>query len=353
MDMTDTLFAERWQAFINRDAQADGQFVGAVKTTGIYCRPSCPARKPKPENVEFFYLPAEAEKAGYRPCKRCQPRTITILDPRLALVQAICDHICDHIQTPDQLTNTALASYFNFSADYLQSLFKSVLHITPHQYMEVLRVQHLKQTLRQSSSVTHAIYEAGFSAPSRVYERSAKHIGMTPVQYREGGQGIEIRYGTFACHLGVLLIATTENGICSVCIYDDEPQAHQGMRDEFPEAQITHQPEALQSSFDQIMAMLAGSLITLDLPLDIQATAFQWRVWNELRRIPRGETRTYTQVAEALGNPKAVRAVASACADNRVALVIPCHRVVGTDGAMRGYKWGIDRKRAILEQEAT
>ena len=342
---TDTL----WEQLASRDHAADGEFVYAVATTGIYCRPSCKSRLPKRENVVFFTLPAQAEDAGFRPCKRCHPRQARIADPRLSLVQAVCDHIRAHIDQPEALTLKALGEHFGYEAGHLGEMFKATLGITPHQYAQMGRMDHLKTSLKNGTTITDAIYEAGFGSPSRVYSDGL--IGMTPGAYRDGAPDTTIRYTVATCYLGALLIGLTERGVCAIGIYDDERAAESALTGEFPAAHLLRDDEALQATVNAILDTVEGTRPALDLPLDIQATAFQWRVWDELRRIPRGETRTYSEIAAALGNPKAVRAVASACGSNHAAILIPCHRVIGKDGKLTGYKWGVERKRLLLERE--
>ena len=342
-----------WERLASRDHAADGEFVYAVATTGVYCRPSCKSRLPKRENVTFFTLPAQAESEGYRPCKRCHPREAHIPDPRLSLAQRVCDHIRAHIDQPDALTLKALGDHFGYEPGYLGEVFKAALRVTPHQYAQLGRVDHLKTSLKQgaltSATVTDAIYEAGFGSPSRVYESGM--IGMTPGAYRDGARGEVIRYTVTNCYLGALLIGMTERGVCAIGIYEDADAAESALVSEFPAAQLTRADAELDAAVTAILDHVDGTRPALDLPLDIQATAFQWRVWDELRRIPRGETRTYSEIAEAIGSPKAVRAVASACASNHAAILIPCHRVIGKDGKLTGYRWGVERKKMLLERE--
>ncbi len=338
-----------WEQLTRRDHAADGEFVYAVATTGVYCRPSCKSRMPKRENVVFFTLPAQAEDAGFRPCKRCHPRAAQIVDPRLSLVQAVCDHIRAHIDQPEAFTLKALGEQFGYEAGHLGEVFKATLGVTPHQYAHMGRMEHLKTSLKNGTTITDAIYEAGFGSPSRVY--SAGVIGMTPGAYRAGAPGETIRYTVATCYLGALLVGLTERGVCAIGIYDDERAAEAALAGEFPAAHLLREAEALNDTVQAILDSVDGTRPAPDLPLDIQATAFQWRVWDELRRIPRGETRTYSEIATALGNPKAVRAVASACGSNHAAILIPCHRVIGKDGKLTGYKWGVERKRVLLERE--
>ena len=342
----------RWHAVISRTRSADGQFVYGVSSTGIYCRPSCHSKLPKRENVVFFDMPVMAEQAGFRPCKRCRPREAHIDDPRLSLVQGICDYIQQHVDQPDRLSLAAIGAQFHFDPQYVQGVFKDALGVTPRQFAEMHRIDHLKGRLRMSSSVSEAIYDAGFNASSRVYERANDAMGMTPAAYRDFGRGARIAYTVAECSFGWLLVGMTERGICAVGIYDSAGAAEAALRDEYPQAEIEQDAEGLETIVRAILDHVDGVQPALDLPLDIRATAFQWRVWQELRRIPRGETRTYTEIAEAIGQPSAVRAVASACASNHAAIVIPCHRVVGKGGKLSGYRWGVERKRALLAREA-
>jgi AraC family transcriptional regulator, regulatory protein of adaptative response / methylated-DNA-[protein]-cysteine methyltransferase len=338
-----------WLNVVTRNKQADGLFVYGVRTTKIYCRPSCASKQPKQENVEFFQLPAAAEAAGFRACKRCRPHHVAITDPNLNLVQRMCDYIHDHITEPEHLTLEALGAEFNFAPGHLQDIFKSILNITPRQYAEVRRVQHFKSTLRETDTVTDAIYEAGFGSTSRVYER--ERLGMTPAQYQQKGQNVTMQFTVVESSLGRMLIAITERGLCAVGFYEDDKQAAAALHKEYPRATITRADDEMQIWARDLVDLVEGKRASLDVPFDIQATAFQWKVWDALRRIPRGETRSYSQIAEAIGDSKAVRAVATACANNRAAVIIPCHRVIGKNGAMTGYKWGIERKKRLLEME--
>jgi AraC family transcriptional regulator of adaptative response/methylated-DNA-[protein]-cysteine methyltransferase len=347
IDMT---MDHQWQAVQARDRSADGQFVYAVKTTGIYCRPSCASRSPRRENVEFFALPAAAEEAGYRACKRCQPRTAVIADERIQLVQRICDHICAHLDDANALALDALGKAFGYDPSHLQKSFSAALHMSPREYAEAMRYLRLKRELRGGGTVSDAVYSAGFSSSSRVYEGAGERMGMTPAQYKSGGVGVAMAYTTAGSALGVLLVAVTERGICALGIYDDDEAAEASLRAEFPQAGITRD-DNLAVVIQAVLAHIENGASLPDVRFDIAATAFQWRVWEALQAIPRGETRTYAQVAAAIGQPKAVRAVASACANNHAALVIPCHRVVGSDGGLHGYKWGVARKEKLLEAE--
>jgi AraC family transcriptional regulator of adaptative response/methylated-DNA-[protein]-cysteine methyltransferase len=322
-----------------RDRRYDGAFVYAVRSTGIYCRPSCASRRPRREQVTFFPIPEAAEREGFRACRRCHPAAVHGGDPAVALVRDAC---------------RALAVGRKPAADAhkLARAFKRVLGITPRQYVDARRVTRFKQELRRRKQVSPALYEAGYGSTSRVYERTHAKLGMTPATYARGGAGVEIVFATVATSLGRLLVAATERGVCRVMLGDTVATLEADLRREFDAARVHHDKSGkLEGFVDAILSYLEGREPHLDLPLDIRATAFQRRVWQELQRIPFGETRTYTEVAAAVGDPNARRAVARACATNPVALVIPCHRVVREDGSLGGYRWGVERKEALLERE--
>lgn len=339
-----------WEACLNKDTRFDGQFFLAVRTTGIYCRPSCPARTPKRENVVFFKLPELARQAGFRPCKRCHPDALTSDDPQLELVRAVCHYIDQHANEP--LTLQTLSQQFNFSPSYLQRTFKSYVGISPLEYTEACRIDQLKHALRNGVPVTDAIYEAGFGSSSRVYEKAAPQLGMTPRRYQRNGAGIQIQFAVVPCALGQLLVATTERGVCAIKLGDDGNELERLLFTEFSAAQIRRDNQVHQEWVQAILDFIAGREPHLDLPLDVRATAFQKQVWQALQRIPYGQTRTYTDIAREIGHPGAVRAVANACGANPAALIVPCHRVVRSDGSLGGYHWGIERKRQLLTQEA-
>lgn len=341
----------QWQHIVARDPAADGTFVYGVKSTGVYCRPSCKSRRPKRENVSFYQLPAAAEAAGFRACKRCQPHTIAMQDSQVALVQEICDYITANLTEPELLTLESLGATFHFDPHHLQDIFKQVLALTPRQYAEAQRLKLLKATLRETENVTDAIHSAGYGSSSRVYERADTHLGMTPATYQQKGQGMNIHYTVIESYLGMLLVGATERGICAITLHDTEDDAVTALKTEYPRATLTRDDAELQTWVGAILEHVEGRLPNLELPLDIQATAFQWKVWQALQQIPRGETRSYAEVAQAIGQPEAVRAVATAIANNRAAIVIPCHRVIGKDGKLTGYRWGIERKRILLERE--
>ncbi|MBW4438146.1 MAG: bifunctional DNA-binding transcriptional regulator/O6-methylguanine-DNA methyltransferase Ada [Pleurocapsa minor GSE-CHR-MK-17-07R] len=352
--MTTPSFDEQaWQAVISRDKRADGEFVYAVRTTGVFCRPSCASRQPRRENVRFFALPAAAEHAGFRPCKRCHPHQAALSDPRVALAQRMADHLEAHSADGDATSLAALSQTFSYAAGYVQEVFKEIVGVTPHQYVEALRLRQFRHALKSHESVAEAVYHAGYGSVSRAYERASDRLGMTPAQYQKGGPMLDIRYTTADTPLGTLLVAVTERGVCAVGLYDDAQAALSALEREYPQAGLSRQDEALNAVLgDVLSAVMAGAAPAHDLAFDVQATAFQWKVWHALQQIPRGETRTYSQIAHAIGQPTAARAVATACASNHLAVLIPCHRVIGADGALRGYKWGTARKAALLAREA-
>ena len=336
-----------WQAVLTKDKNADGTFVYAVRSTGIYCKPSCSSRKPKREQVLFFELPEAAEQAGFRPCRRCQSQETT--QHQVELVQRACRYIEAHLES--SLTLTDLGTHVNMSPHHLQRIFKRIMGITPRQYAEASRLGELKALLKEGENVTQALYEAGYSSSSRLYERAPSQLGMTPTSYRHGGQGMHINYTIENSPLGRLLVAATEKGICSINLGDSDTVLKTALFNEYPAAEITPGGTDLSQEVNTLLCHLNGEQPHLDLPLDVQATAFQWRVWQELRTIPYGSTRSYSQVAKAIGQPNATRAVARACATNPVPLLIPCHRVIREDGTLGGYRLGRERKQHLLEQE--
>jgi AraC family transcriptional regulator of adaptative response/methylated-DNA-[protein]-cysteine methyltransferase len=339
-----------WQAVMTRDARFDGQFVFAVSSTKVYCRPSCPSRRPHRERVSFFDLPDAAEKAGYRACLRCQPRSGGV-DPQLELVQRVC-RLLDSASESETMKLTELAAQVGVSAFHLQRTFKRVMGISPRQYLAARRFGNFKQLVRDGESVTSALYDSGFNSSSRLYEHTADELGMTPATYGRGGRGVKIDYTIVASPLGQLLVAVTERGICAVRMGDTDVELEKDLRAEFPAAAIQRADDSLHEPVQKILDHLTHSEPHLDLPLDIRATAFQRQVWEKLRAIPYGETVSYGEIAKALGKPGAVRAVGRACATNPVALVIPCHRVVREDKSLGGYRWGLERKQKLLELES-
>ena len=338
-----------WQAISSNDSAYDGQFVYAVATTGIYCRPSCRSRLPKRDNVRYYTLPEAAEGDGYRPCKRCQPQAQATPDETVQRVRTVCRYIQAHLD--EKLTLEALGEVVHSSPFHLQRTFKRILGITPRQYADSCRMRRFKGELRDGQRVTDAIYAAGYGASSRVYERCDSHLGMTPSHYAKGGAGLTIFYAVTPSALGQLLVAATERGVCAVIMGDTEQVVCKKLNAEFAEAEIVRDDMYLSESIEQLLAYLDGWQPHLDLPLDIRTTAFQQRVLDELRKIPFGETRTYGEIAAAIGKPKAARAVGRACGANPVPLLIPCHRVLGSNGSLTGYAYGEDRKRHLLDLE--
>lgn len=336
-----------WQAVSERDVRYNGQFVYAVASTGIYCRPSCPSRRPRRDQVAFFSGPAAAEAAGYRACRRCHPRDGATAATRA--VERARAFLEEHLDEP--VTLARLADAVGMSPFHLQRSFKRALGLTPREYAAGRRADRLRATLREEPSVSRAVYAAGYGSSSRVYERAGDRLGMTPATYRRGGRGARVAFATAASPLGRLLVAGTERGVCFVALGADDAEVEAALRRELPEAEITRGGAAVDEWLAAVVAHVEGERSPLDLPLDVRATAFQLRVWRALRTIPPGQTRSYSEVARALGLPTGARAVARACASNPVAVIIPCHRVVGSDGALTGYAWGVERKRKLLERE--
>ena len=328
-----------------RDPRQDGHFVFAVRTTGIYCRPSCPSRRPRRESVEFFGDPNEAERAGYRACLRCKPTQVSSQTQAISLARRLLD------SAEETVTLAELSKRVGLSAFHLQRLFKRATGLSPREYQAARRMQQVKGDLRKGADVTTALYDAGFGSPSRLYEKASQQLGMTPGKYRRGGAGSRIRFSVASTPIGRVLIAATDRGLCSVRFGDSAAELERELRAEFHAAEIARDDAAMQAYVDPLLAAIRGENTSVDLPLDVKATAFQTKVWDHLRRIPRGETRSYSEVAKQIGDPKAVRAVARACATNPVAIVVPCHRVVRSDGKLAGYRWGVDRKNKLLERE--
>ena len=338
-----------WQAALDRDERFRNVFIIAVRTTGIYCRPTCPAKRPKRENTQFFATPEEAKRAGFRACKRCDPDEPDSTDPAVELARRVCQYTDAHVK--ESVTLAQLGEALDVSPFHLQRTFKHVTGITPKQYLRARRLAALKGGLQDGESVLSSLYGAGYGSSSRVYEQESAALGMTPATFRKGGAGMAIGYEVADCPLGRLLVAATARGVCAVYLGDADAELTAILRSEFPNAEIAKGGSEMTSTVAAILAHLEGEQPNLDLPLDVQATAFQRRVWDELRRIPYGEQRTYQQIAEALGRPTSARAVGRACASNPASIVIPCHRAVGSDGKLTGYRWGLDRKRKLLERE--
>jgi AraC family transcriptional regulator of adaptative response/methylated-DNA-[protein]-cysteine methyltransferase len=335
-------------AVASRDTQSDGVFVYGVRTTGIYCRPSCASRRPNAKHVALFALPEEAERAGFRPCRRCHPRQ----ERRDAQAEMI-RRVCREIETSEEgrAGLRRLAAVARLSAAHLQRTFRKAMGITPRQYADAIRAARLKSSLRKETDVTTALYEAGYGSASRLYERSNAQLGMTPATYGRGGRGMNISYTIADSALGRVLVAETNRGISAVSLGEDDARLTAALREEYPHAEIRRGSGEHSEWVRAIVRHLAGLNPRLDLPTDVAATAFQRRVWEALRAIPPGTTRTYSEMAGALGRPKATRAVARACATNPAAIVVPCHRVVRKDGSLGGYRWGLKRKEQLLRQE--
>jgi AraC family transcriptional regulator, regulatory protein of adaptative response / methylated-DNA-[protein]-cysteine methyltransferase len=339
-----------WEAILKRDPAFDGLFFFGVRSTGIFCRPSCPARRPLRQNVRFYSTPEGAQQDGLRPCRRCHP--LEALPTNLSKIHELCRYIEAHASEP--LTLGHLAEHAGLSRFHLQRTFQAVVGLSPKRYLDACRMRSLKHELKRGNDVMEAVYEAGFGSSSRVYERAGRRLGMTPGRYRQGGRDLHITYATAQSPLGLLLIAATGQGICFVQFGATEEALIAALRQEYPDARLeamrAPNPEFRQW-MEALNAYLAGEPPRLDLPLDVRATAFQMRVWNFLQSIPYGDVLSYQQVAAAIGRPSAARAVAGACACNRVALLIPCHRVIRGSGDLGGYRWGVNRKRKLLELE--
>ena len=340
---------ERWCAVLAADASQDGAFVYAVRSTGIYCRPSCPSRRPKRALVSFFPVPEAAERAGFRACRRCRPRDVKPRDAHLEVVRRACHAI--EAQAEGAVTLAALGRKVGMSPHHLQRVFTRVMGISPRAYADARRLGRVKARLKAGDDVTGALYEAGYGSSSRLYERANGQLGMTPATYKRGGAGARVAYAIAGSSLGRLLVAATEKGICMVCLGDSDQELEWELHNEFPAAAVDRDDQALGAWLGALLRYLAGREPHLELPLDVRATAFQWRVWQALRAIPYGERRSYKEIAAVLGQPKAARAVGRACATNPVPLIVPCHRAVGSDGELTGYRWGVKRKEALLAQE--
>jgi AraC family transcriptional regulator of adaptative response/methylated-DNA-[protein]-cysteine methyltransferase len=340
-----------WQAVLERDARFKGIFVYGVRSTNIYCKPSCPSRRPRREQVAFFTSPEAAENEGFRACLRCRPRENDARDPHIEMVLRVCRSIEAQAETMPSLIE--LGAELNVSPHHLQRTFKSITGITPRQYAAAHRLKQFKSSIKEGGDVTGAMYDAGYGSSSRLYEKASEQLGMTPATYRRRGKGMNINYTIVECHLGRLLVAGTKRGICSVQFGAQDEALETALVAEYPAASINRDASGLGNWVEELLRHLDGAQPDLALPLDLQATAFQTRVWQELRQIPYGATRSYAKVAEAIGQPTAARAVARACATNPVALVTPCHRVVREGGQPGGYRWGLERKEKLLETERT
>ncbi len=339
----------RWASVVARDSSADGQFVYSVKTTGVYCRPSCAARPARPENVQFHATGTDAERAGFRPCKRCKPDQPSLAEQHAAKVAEICRHI-EMAETMPGLEE--LARRAGLSPYHFHRVFKSVTGLTPKAYATAHRARRVRNELEGSRTVTDAIFGAGYNSGGRFYEQSNEVLGMTPSSYRAGGANTEIRFAIGECSLGSILVAASERGVCAILMGDDPGELVRDLQDRFPRANLIGGDPTFEVVVARVVGFVEAPGLGLDLPLDVRGTAFQQRVWQALRKIPAGSTVSYTDVAKRIGAPKSVRAVAQACAANAIAVAIPCHRVVRTDGALSGYRWGVERKRALLEKES-
>ncbi len=339
--------ARYWRATMTRDARADGTFVLAVRSTHIYCRPSCPARRPLRRNVVFFHTGAEAEKEGFRPCLRCRPNEVA---GPVALVERASRELVKFGED-EGVGFATLAARLGTTPGTLRRAFVQVTGLRPRELAAALRLARFKKMLREGKGIAEALYETGYGSTSRVYESSNAQLGMTPATYRKGGRDMKIGYAIAKSSLGRVLVGATERGVSAVYLGDADAKLVEELREEYPKAEITAAGDSFERWVKEIVQRVEGNPPRLELPLDLQATAFQRRVWQELQRIPRGSTRTYTQVARALGSPKSVRAVARACATNPVSIVVPCHRVIREDGSLAGYRWGLSRKEQLLAQE--
>ncbi|XXV35479.1 bifunctional DNA-binding transcriptional regulator/O6-methylguanine-DNA methyltransferase Ada [Sorangium sp. So ce1504] len=339
----------RWAAVIARDASADGKFFYSVKTTGVYCRPSCGARPARPENVGFHPTAAAAERAGFRPCLRCKPDRPPLAERQAAQIAELCRFIESSEQVPSL---EELACHAGLSVFHTHRVFKAVTGVTPKAYAAAHRARRMRAELGKNGTVTQAIYAAGYSSGGRFYEQSNQVLGMTPTRYRAGGAQMEIRFAIGECSLGSILVAATARGVCAILLGDDPAELAHDLERRFPRAHLL----GADAGFEQLVAKVVGLVerprASVELPLDIRGTAFQQRVWQALRDIPGGTTASYAQIACSIGAPRAVRAVAQACAANALAVAIPCHRVVRNDGGLSGYRWGVERKRALLDREA-
>jgi AraC family transcriptional regulator of adaptative response/methylated-DNA-[protein]-cysteine methyltransferase len=345
-----------WKAVLANDAAQDGRFYFGVLTTGAYCRPSCPARTPLRKNVRFYETPEAAERDGLRPCRRCRPSEAPIASPAVMRIQQLCEYIRLHIDDGSAMSLDRLSRQAHLSPSYLQRTFRSIVGVSPKEFVDACRIEKFKCQLREGGSVTNAIYDAGFGSSSRVYERIDSRLGMTPSAYRAGGERVAISCVCIETPLGLMMIAATDRGLCSLQFGDSHRQLLANLQSEFPAAAINDVPqphsEQLQLWIEDLSRRLQGERPRMDIPVDVRATAFQAKVWRYLQSIPSGDTRTYSEVARSLGTPRAARAVGNACALNRVAIVIPCHRVIRGDGNLGGYRWGLERKQQLLLLES-
>lgn len=346
----ETLNDPRWADVVTRNPQSDGKFYIAITTTGIYCRPSCPSRHARPENVRFFATRADAEAAGFRPCRRCKPDQPSLTAQYTARVVEAC-RIIAAAETPPDLRE--LSGRVGMSPYHFHRVFRQITGVTPRQYAAAQRENRLRSELERTNTVTEAIFNSGYNSNSRFYERSNEMLGMKPTNYRAGGADTTIHFAIGECSLGSILVAKSERGLAAILFGDDPDQLARDLQDRFPGANLVGGDRDFEQLVARVVGFVEAPRIGLDLPLDVRGTAFQQRVWQALREIPAGETASYTEIARRIGAPKAVRAVAQACAANALAVAIPCHRVVRSDGGLSGYRWGIERKRALLIKEAS
>jgi AraC family transcriptional regulator, regulatory protein of adaptative response / methylated-DNA-[protein]-cysteine methyltransferase len=339
----------RWASVVARDPGADGTFYYSVKTTGVYCRPSCAARLARPENIRFHTTCADAEQAGFRPCKRCKPNQPSLVEQNAAKVTEACRLIEESEDVPslEELANHAGVSTYHF-----HRVFRAITGLTPREYAAAHRAKRVRNELSRSGTVTEAIFDAGYNSNGRFYEKSNQILGMTPTNYRAGGANTKIRFAIGECSLGSILVAQRARGVCAIFLGDDPNALIRELQDKFPRADLIGGDEGFERLVAKVVGFVEAPALGLDLPLDVRGTAFQQRVWQALREIPVGSTASYTAIAERIGSPTSVRAVAQACTANALAVAIPCHRVVRNDGALSGYRWGVERKRVLLEREA-
>ena len=347
--VTATLDDPRWAAVVARDAKADGQFFYSVRTTGVYCRPSCAARTPRPENVAFHPTATEAQRAGFRACLRCKPDQPSLAAKHAALVA----QMCRLLEASEQLPSLAeLAQHAQLSSFHLHRVFKGITGLTPKAYAAAHRAKRMREELVRTGTVTDAIYGAGYNSGGRFYAEADNVLGMTPTRYRAGGADTEIRFAIGQCSLGAILVARSDRGVCAISMGDDPDALARDLQDRFPKAALVGGDVEFEQWVARVIGFVEAPRLGLDLPLDVRGTAFQQRVWKALRTIPPGRTASYSDIAQRIGAPNATRAVAQACASNVLAVAIPCHRVVRRDGTLSGYRWGVDRKRALLASEA-
>jgi AraC family transcriptional regulator, regulatory protein of adaptative response / methylated-DNA-[protein]-cysteine methyltransferase len=340
----------RWALVERRDPQSDGVFYYSVRTTGVYCRPSCAARLARPENVQFHATCEDAEKAGFRPCKRCKPNEPPAAEQQAAKIAQVCRLIEKSEETPGL---EQLAKYAGLSRYHFHRVFKAITGLTPKAYAAAHRTERVRRKLGKSDTVTEAIYDAGYNSNGRFYEASNEILGMTPSNYRAGGASAEIRFAVGECSLGSILVATSDRGVCAILLGDDPDALTRELQDQFAQANLIGGDKQFEQLVSKVIGFVEAPALGLALPLDVRGTAFQQRVWQALRKVPAGSTASYTDIAKRIGSPNSVRAVAHACAANVLAVAIPCHRVVRNDGALSGYRWGVERKRFLLEREAS